>query len=429
MHGRILLTSICLIAFFTSTVFGEEAVEQSMTETLLKEAAVLKEKDPDQWKAWDEEVKGVLAEHAEKYAGWMKPYNAPDPDIGVLDLPLPYLIFNGRENADGKRFGHLHLAAIIKSSDKRRVDVVLELTAEDPYLGDYVADAMVPDRADGIVRKLLATNPKLTTYHPIVAIAREFAPQLAAETRTAVYDAIRKNWNKGPSNGDGERYWRVLLELDLERGRREIIPFYGKHEHGEIGPKYDFEVIKVLGDFASPSREVADAARKWLKNKPKDSSDENHLRILLVRSDPENELGPFVEHVRSLVKDLKQTQEEKLVREIRNQINTQLRALVAHLRNESADALREFLMAAEVDYLSRFKILGALVKSNHPQAEQYVRKWMDDPDFPVEHPTSLSIMRTWVRWALPDWGDLGKKLAHEYPEEATKPRPQRWRDY
>ena len=170
----------------------------------------------------------------------------------------------------------------------RRADALWEMHARihtverfDPdrlFVESIVAAAHLagPARFD----RLLADEPRLSREGLLYGLLDRFA----ADAPAAAHRGLRlraRQYRYGPSNGDGQVYWDLLLRLDLQRAHHELIGYFGRMARPAGFPRLR-PVHRVAPGEVRHSGEVVDAIGKWL----------NHLDNL------DRRLGPGSEPVR-----------------------------------------------------------------------------------------------------------------------------------
>jgi hypothetical protein len=226
-----------------------------------------------------------------------------------------------------------------------------------------------------------------------------FGGDLPKDTQLAAYEFVRSRWNKGPGNGDGERYWDVLLRIDVKRARKEIIPYFGNKE--EI---YDGYIVEVLGQHAGPSPEVARAVKRWLRfvDEQEDHWFATEMRILLLKSDPNGELQSTVQQIDKEI--ARQKARNATAGPLTGDLDRLITAIIAINSESAVQPLLRYVNNQQVSDLTQIEIMEWLAARRYEQMPSICARWL------AEHPN----IQSWLRnTAEQKWGEYGRQVLAE----------------
>jgi hypothetical protein len=399
-HQAIVLAcSICLCSM-VSISFGQKRPQQKSlrptVKLLLQEAESSQKDNTEQWNAFDKQVAEVQEKHRQEYANWEFRNPPPAPTIEALKLPLAYLTWHHVKSPDDS---WLYLFAIVKSTDPRRIRLTLELAADDHDLSWAAVEAMPAARAGDVITTLLRNPPPFESRSVLYQMIARFADQINPQDRTAAYEYIALNWSQGPSNGDGEQFWRTLMKIDVKRARHEIIPYFAKKADRT---RLDFYVLQILLEVPGESSEVADAVRGWLRT-PRTPYIETQSHRLLFISDPQTELGRYVGYIDFCIAKVKPGQHRLI--EQSTTISNLIQLLLELAPEQAIIHLRRYSTDERVKDDTRFLIAEHLVRTKDTTADEFVRNWLTDQRY---------YAKAWMRESLPQWGEYGAALAEKH---------------
>ena len=216
------------------------------------------------------------------------------------------------------------------------------------------------------IRDAIAGGVKVSTYSRVFYLLERFAPDLPEKLRQPSYSLIRQTWPGGPGNGDGETYFDLLLRVDRERARREIISYYATD---------DLYTVELLDKYKGPSREVAAAVQKWMatESERQRSLYGKHLQRLLLFSDPEGELQPALKRIRELLR--KQRKPESW-----DELDTMTRAVLELNSPKAADDLADFVTQPAIPIETRYQIVDWLVRRRYQSLPKIFAWWLREDD-------------------------------------------------
>lgn len=331
-------------------------------------------------------------------------------DLRPAKFPLAFLVWRFENQQTKRNYDGEYLEAIAASPDLRRIDALLQLrTAQDgswydPW-GLYLSEAATPEWAFQQIRAAIVTNATISTfalpYSLVFDLLGRFGEELPTSLRAPAYDLVRRSWPKGPSNGDGETFFDVLLRIDRERARGDLISYYGRPESPRWPDdrSYNLYVVELLDKYKGPSPAVAVAARKWLIDSRFDEWDVKMLERLILFSDPEHEVKPTLEKIKGLLRTQKEPHDL-------DELDTLVKAVLELGLPETADDLANFAVQPTVPILTRFQIVNWLVQRRHPALPEIFAWWL----------RSDSMDSAWIqneaegKGSDKKWGDYGKQL-------------------
>jgi hypothetical protein len=370
---------------------------------LTKEADRIRSGQPEVWQNYVAEKERAFSEHRELTSGWRKRGMPPRLDFQPLKLPLAFLVVEVQQ-ANDSDVGAALLEAISSTSDNRRIKVLLALHAKfgDSLEGDWdrlLATAADREWAVEQIAKLTRNDSILRTSSLLFYLLSRFGGDLPKDTQLAAYEFVRSRWNKGPGNGDGERYWDVLLRIDVERARKEIIPYFGNKE--EI---YDGYIVEVLGQHAGPSPEVARAVKRWLRfvDEQEDHWFATEMRILLLKSDPNGELQSTVQQIDKEI--ARQKARNETAGPLTGDLDRLITAIIAINSESAVQPLLRYVNNQQVSDLTQIEIMEWLAARRYEQMPSICARWL------AEHPN----IQSWLRnTAEQKWGEYGRQVLEE----------------
>ena len=400
----------------------EPASELEVFAALEAEAEALRSAQPELWRSYVERAGQVFEEH-ERTACWACRGIPRPADLTPLNLPLPFLLAEVQEPREvyQKPRGHYkesaYFDAIVRSPDRRRIATLVGLRAKRGQSGARwegggwarrIAEAADREWATPKVRELIKAGPPLYESGLLTELLWRFARELPKDLQDAAYDYVRPRVKTGPKHLGRDAYWALLLSLDPERARAEIIPYFDQHQ-------YSLDVVFLLRDHAGPSPQVARAVRKWVATE--DGRDwPEYLYVLLLKSDPRGGLGTVVEYV---------DRELAAVRAGKSKRDTFFfHYFVDALRETNSDdavqPLARYANERLIHDSSRLKAVEWLVKRRYEGAPQVVARWLAEED---------EYSRKWLRQAVEkgEWGDEGRRVlqqAEAINQRKTPPPPQ-----
>ena len=418
----LLLALLSPVAAARAQAAAKPASELEVFAALEAEAAALRSAQPELWRSYVERAGQAFEEH-ERTACWGCRGVAPPADLTPLNLPLTFLLAEVQEPREvyQRPRGHYkesaYLDAIVRSPDRRRIAALVGLRAKrgqsDPRWegGSWarrIAGAADLEWATPKIRELIKPEPPLYESSLLTELLWRFAPQLPKDLQDTAYDYVRPRVKRGPKHLGRDAYWALLLSLDPERARAEIIPYFDQYE-------YSLDVVFLLRDHAGPSPQVARAVRKWVATeKGKDWPE--YLYVTLLKSDPEGGLGTVVEYV------------DRELAAIRAGTSKRdsffFHYFVDALRETNSDdavqPLARYANERLIHDSSRLKAVEWLVKRRYDGAPQIVARWLAEED---------EYGRKWLRQAVEkgEWGEAGRRVLHQAEainRRKTPPPPQ-----
>jgi hypothetical protein len=370
---------------------------------LAREADAMMASQPAVWKTYLAQEEQAVADHRKLTSTWKMRGTPPRLDFEPFKFPLAFLAMEVQRQ-DGFRQRGALLSAISTCPDSRCIKLLLELQSKFDNSRDGSWDrllAMAADKDWAVeqIATLTRTETLLHTSTLLFLLLQRFGGELSGDTQLAAYEFVRSRWNKGPSNGDAERYWDVLLRIDVERARKEIIPYFGNTE--EI---YDSSIVQLLGEHAGPSPRVARAVKTWLRLKEVKSDDwmVTQLRILLLKSDPRDELDATVAEIDRLISRKKAQNERAGV--LSGDLDRLITAVIAINTEKVEQPLLRYALDPMVSDLTQVEIIEWLAARRYDQLPGIVAKWM------TEHKN----IQHWLRdRAEKRWGEYGREVLAE----------------
>jgi hypothetical protein len=364
-----------------------------------------------QWTAWNMAIDKIFAENHEVRANWVRESSPPQADLRPAQLALPVLVWRFQKEREKPYRLWPYVEAIAHSPDVRRIDALMELRGLPEVGTDWIwakalSETATPEWAFQQIKEQVAAKADASTYLLLFALLDRFALELPQELREPVYNRIRQQWTKGPSNGEGEQYYDLLLRVDAVRARRELITYYGTPEDPRWpAGTYDYCVVASLDKYKGPSPEVAEAARKWLAEL---SPRQNRifgpqLRRVLLFADPARELKPTMARIQELLGSQKEA-------DWHDELDVLVTAVLELNADAATEDLAEFATRKPIEISTRLRILDWLVARRYPGLPEIVAWWLREE----------SVGRSWLS-GRKEWGDYGKGLL----EEAEKINQQR----
>ncbi len=385
------------------------AAERPVTEALLAEARELM-KNQSQWTAWENASAKVFADNEKLVEHWALRSAPPRPNLIPLQLPLPFMAAQLlKESANHDRI-RAWLWGIGASPDKRRIDFVMEYkrSTRDSDSLDWnhiLAAAATREWAAQQIGELVQQSMRANSFYDSLFdnLLQRFAPVLPENLQSPVYSRLRQIWPKGPSNGDGERIWDLLIRIDGKRARHDLISFYDEPEDPRWpGKTYDLYVVFLLERYKEPNAEVAEAARKWLAalTPRRDELFGSRLKVVLLHSDPQKELGPTLDRIRELIRENK----PKRPLGWGDELQVLVKAVQELKSDAAAEAIAEFATKPPIPDITRYSGIQWLVQRRHPKLPSIIAWWL----------ANEKIGQSWIRNAATnEWGDYGKQLLKE----------------
>ena len=390
---------ITLQASVTLTYGASPQVSEGQTLMALeREAATLRSTRPEMWQSYLDQTSRVFVEH-EKRTCWQCREAPPPADLTSLKLPLFFLAAEVRQQKDILKL-IAYLDAIVLNSDPRRINLLIELQAKRGERSTFrqvgwarlIADAAELDWAAVKIRELLKADPPLDSEGLLESLLWRFTAELPRDVRATAYDYIRRHWREGPNTHlGGEAYWDLLLCLDAERARAEIIPYFEKDE-------YSLYVVLLLKEHAGPSAQVAGAVRRWLttdagKGWP------DYMYILLLKSDPQGGLRPMVAYIDGRVAEYGAQKSE-------DDLGAYVQAMLEINSAEAVQPLARYANEQVISDIARLDIIEWLVKRRYEKVPHIVARWLaKEPDY----------RRSWLLQKVTknEWGEFGRQVLRE----------------
>ena len=385
--------AIALFLLIGSWLAPVSAAEKAVIDVLNTEAQSLKS-NAVVWVGWNATADKIF--HNNETSWLSRTVGGAGPaDLQPAKLPLAFLVwrFEG-ERTNSRRF-FAYTGAIVGSTDERRIEALLGLQQVIKGLPDYewdqmLAKAATPEWAFQQIRDAIAASVTVSTYSRVFYLLNRFASHLPEKLRQPSYNLVRQTWPGGPGNGDGETYFDMLLRIDRERARREIIPYYATE---------DLYTVELLNKYAGSNRMVADAARKWMAEATPRQKEfyEKDLRHLILFSDPETELKPTLERIRAFLRT--QTKPDS-----GDELDSATRAVIELDSPATADNLADFATQPAIPIETRFDILDWLARRRYQSLPKIFAWWLREDD----------TGKHWLRnEAENKWGAYGKTLLVE----------------
>jgi hypothetical protein len=389
----------------------QSSSDYPMLAELAGEADAMMSSQPADWKAYLAQEEQAVADHRKLTSTWRKRGMPPRLNLEPFKFPLAFLAMEVQREDSVDERGAL-LSAISVCPNIRRIKLLLELQSKfgNSHVETWdwlLATAADKDWAVEQIAALTRTETVLRDSNLLYYLLQRFGGELSGDTQLAAYEFVRSRWTKGPGNGDGERYWDVLLRIDVERARKEIIPYFGDTK--EI---HDFYIVKLLGEHAGPSPRVARAVKTWLRVKEglKEGSKEvksddwmvTQLRILLLKSDPGGELDATVAEIDRLISRKKAQNERAGV--LGSDLDLLITAVIAINSEKAEQPLLRYALDPRVSDLTQVEIIEWLAARRYDQLPSIVAKWM------TEHRN----IQHWLRdKAEQKWGEYGREVLAE----------------
>ena len=316
---------------------GDKVADHPMLDKLAAEAETLNADRPERWKQYHEQAEGVFAANEIVVAHWKKRSSPPLPDLTPCRLPLSFLVDALRrgepqakpESGKAERKRHpwrrhdAYLRAVVHSADERRLAALLEYRGHflrlDPgnehlYLWGKLlaAGAPLPWAVTQIMEMAQADPPfdyGRSSEHLLYGLIDRFAGELPADACKAAYSYLRKQAQDGPTGNKAEKLWDVLFRLDARRAGREVLPSFNTPSGARL--RYNYRVVALLARHLGPSAEVAAAVRRWLATQADLTGfNRRQLGVVLMRADPDKEVGPAVRRIDQLLAEQRQKGEQ-----------------------------------------------------------------------------------------------------------------------
>ncbi len=297
------------VAPFGSFALAQESKPANATSRALRaEAETLQREKSEQWAAWLEKLDGAVAEHNQRYAGWMRRGLPPPLDLKPLELPLSVLVYRMEHPLVGDKLerGWARLPwplldAISHHSNPQRMDYLLEQYDRCDFgstISWYAAvvDALTPERAAREISDRMGPRPKnLGATDLVYRLLDRFADRLPPEMRARGYAYLRGAVDSSPDDGSESDIWGALLKLDVAAASRELVEEY---VHADLSRRGDlfWRVPPLLAQAPPVPADVARSLKRFLaEGQP---ADWPHLRAQLwtvvFRSNPVAELDDYV---------------------------------------------------------------------------------------------------------------------------------------
>jgi len=370
---------------------------------LAKEADRIRSGQPEVWQNYVAEKERAIADHRKLTSNWRQRGMPPRLDFQPLKFPLAFLVVEVQQ-ANPPRVETALLEAISSNSDDRRIKVLLELRAKlgDSNEGDWdrlLATAADREWAVEQIATLTRNDTILRTSSLLFYLLSRFGGDLPGDTQMAAYEFVRSRWNKGPGNGDGERYWDVLLRIDVERAQKEIIAYFGNKK--EI---YDGYIVRLLDQHAGPSPVVARAVKRWLQlvDEREDHWFATQMHILLLKSDPNGELQATAQQIDQEIARKKARNET--AGPLTGDLDRLITAIIEINSESAVQPLLRYVNNQQVCDLTQIEIMEWLAARRYEQMPSICARWL------VEHPN----IQSWLRdTAEQKWGEYGRQVLAE----------------
>lgn len=439
LGGKSLLASSFTGLVLAMLVAGDKAADHPMLDKLAAEANTLKAERPERWKQYHQQAEGVFAANEIVVAHWQKRSSPPPPDLTPCRLPLSFLVDALRQEeprakpepgraARERHLGRRHdayLRAIVHSADERRLAALLEYREHflrwkpenrRPYpWGKLLADAATLPWAVNQIKERAQADPPFAygrgSEHLLYGLIDRFAGELPADARTAAYRYVREQAPDGPTGNEAERLWDVLFRLDARRAGREVLPSFATPSGARL--RYNYRVVVLLARHPGPSAEVAAAVRRWLATQA-DLSEFNRrqLAVVLLRADPDREVGPAVRRIDQLLAEQRQ-------KGARFESGGEVHLLVLAMGDVESKAVEEplarYVFDRSIDTGVRFLILEALVKRRYGKSAALVARWL------AEEPEHMQ--RHCREEATRHWGAFGREVLEEAERLGKRGKP------
>jgi hypothetical protein len=408
LYGIFFIISLPILSsFFSVFAMQNNLQEKNINTQLLEEAQKLKASNIETWESNVRKVEKILSENFEIRQHWKNRGAPPLPSIEHLNLSLAFLTYQ-LQNYPLTDFPscYAYLTAIAKNPDRRRIELLetyitkLEqdknFSSQIPHLMTSAADI---EWASQQIPILIEKEKYISTYSLLFNLLDRFAKELPQSLCLAAYNHIHHYWPKGPTNGDGERYWDLLIRIDPKRARHEILPYFNQIE-------CDLYVVRVLEKNASPSEEIAQITRKWLTTIKKHEYElyGTNLRILLLKSAPKTELTNTINLINNHLKRLKTNPKIKksfYPNPIQKEVDDLLESILQLDLDESVESLVNWVHQENITDILRFHIIEWLVKHQYKQLPVVLARWLKkEPEY----------LQNWVRSAAKQqWGKFGQE--------------------
>jgi hypothetical protein len=416
---------VAALVFLVVTRLSEDPQPTPTLDALRAEALKFQNDRPDQWAEYRQLVDQLAEQHAQLVAQWMKRSSPPQLDLKPLGLPLAFLVYEARQAAEERtakpqgganleaagrgRTGRLgaYLDAIAHHPDERRLGALLELRDSltlSKSAGEWVAwtrliaEAATREWAVRQIAELARVAPAVGAGEPSQTLEFQlisrFAGELPPDAATIAYEFLRARAPRRPHSAD--RVWDLLFRVDAPRTRREILPFF----HDETGPsrrEFNITVLQLLEKHAGPSPEVARAAREWLENPRIDPTMQRAIRVILLRADPQTEVGPsvaFIDH---------QVAEQTRI-PYSGEVHYLLLALGQVGTQPADDAVARYTFERAIPDGIRALLLESVIRHDHPEAAALLTRWLAEESPPMQDA---------VRRQAANWGESGRNLLQQ----------------
>lgn len=340
-----------------------------------------------EWSAYRVALAGEFTRNVQLCSGWRKRSTPPPPNYESVHAPLCVLAIELERRPDWHNAAGW-LNAIAASSDARRADYLCEVNefGDPPFhgkLGRWVGLASNTEWAVKALPGMIASAvheppPRYLIEDALFEVIRHNADEMPLELRTACYEYIRRCWTLGPSNGDGEHIWEVLLRLDLNRARHDIAEYWGKTSRWR--DRDDYYVVKLLLTHAGPSPETAENARRWLANSRNDAYASavamEMLPLLLVRSAPETECERAAAGIVDRLRD--KSASNTLQDADASAVSGLFGAIIDAGYLPARDVIAPLIREPRLEAWQRIRALGWLLETGHSAASQELERWFHE---------------------------------------------------
>ena len=362
-----------------------------IADQLRSDAMQLQANAPDLWQQCAAQVSALFEQHATLRKGWIRQRPPPPPDLASLNLPVAYLAQLWPKPGDSKSHTGVFViaTALTQCSDGAGIDFLLEYHyietdpryAKDPNyqyrrrhasaIVQALTKSLPASRAQGVIAAQLARSPKVTAQSLLFQLLRRFRKQLPATMRTAGRDWLT-SYQRGPANWNPEEIWKLRLEFGDAKDRDALIP----HVLGE-DLLYCLTVI-LHAPLPHPGLATALRDRRERMTDHERSYLSTHMRCALAVTDPEREVGSFLDRMRELqqrIIDSKATRDEE------TEYSRLLDALCDINHEQAHLALHQFVKNEQLPWSNRCWALQKLIlksgsKTERTQAEQLRQWWM-----------------------------------------------------
>ncbi len=215
-----------------------------------------------------------------------------EPDLQTIAAPLAYFFVRLKEAPDRWPY---YLKAIATSKNVRdRQQFVHYLWEKQEKAPDSAANRSQVNWSRYLsisgnkewANTYIAENPLehvLGYEHALpYQVIYHWADSLGTANKTKAYAYVRTLYTGGPSNGDGERFFKLFYRLKPERTQQELLEYW----HRDNGA-FRFYVLKLLSESDNVNKKVASQLVTLRANKDENQDFLEYMNTAIAFLDPE----------------------------------------------------------------------------------------------------------------------------------------------